>query len=84
MSYSGDGQAGWFQWTAPTVDEYASSVTLKLVAYVPADGTNVLRPTSFQYANPTQANLYQSDLETSIVIDSFEIRVEEDKSSTTD
>ena len=77
MSYSGDGESGWFQWKATTVDDYASSVTLKLVAYVPAEGTNILRPTAFQYDNPTRATGYQSDLETSIVIDSFEIRVEE-------
>lgn len=78
MSYSGDGQTGWFQWTAATVDEYASSVTLKLVTYAPT-GANVLRPTTFRYEAPSKATGYQSDLETSIVIDSFEIRLEEVK-----
>lgn len=78
MSYSGDGQTGWFQWTAATVDEYASSVTLKLVTYAPT-GANVLRPTTFRYEAPSKATGYQSDLETSIVIDSFEIRIEEVK-----
>lgn len=82
MSYSGDGQSGWFVWTAPTVDDYASSVTLKLVAYVPGEGTNIFRPTSFQYVEPSNATGYQSDLETSIVIDSFEIRIEEVEEST--
>ena len=57
---------------------YASSVTLKLVTYAPT-GTNVLRPTTFRYEAPSKATGYQSDLETSIVIDSFEIRLEEVK-----
>jgi hypothetical protein len=77
MSYSGDGETGWYQWSASTVEEYATSVTLKLVAYAPE---NNLRPTSFQYVAPSSNGIttgYQSDFETSIVIDSFEIRIEE-------
>ena len=80
MSYSGDGESGWYQWTAPTVTEYATSVTLKLVAYTPTSVS--LRPTSYEYEDASQENGYQSDFETSIVIDSFEIRIEEVDEST--
>ena len=80
MSYSGDGESGWYQWTAPTVTEYATSVTLKLVAYTPTSAS--LRPTSYEYEDASQEDGYQSDFETSIVIDSFEIRIEEVDEST--
>ena len=80
MSYSGDGESGWYQWTAPTVTEYATSVTLKLVAYTPTSAR--LRPTSYEYEDASKEDGYQSDFETSIVIDSFEIRIEEVDEST--
>ena len=81
MSYSGDGESGWYQWTAPTVTEYATSVTLKLVAYTPTSAS--LRPTSYEYEDASKEDGYQSDFETSIVIDSFEIRIEEVDEPTT-
>ena len=82
MSYSGDGASGWYQWSAPTVETYAKDVTLKLVAYAPT--TSGLRPTSFQYEPASSADWYESDFNTSIVIDSFEIRIEEVEEPTTD
>lgn len=81
MSYSGDGESGWYQWTAPTVTEYATSVTLKLVAYTPTSAS--LRPTSYKYEDASIEDGYQSDFETSIVIDSFEVRIEEVDEPTT-
>ncbi len=79
MSYSGDGEFGWYQWTAPTVEDYATSVTLKLAAYTPTSAS--LRPTSYEYEAASQEDGYQSDFATSIVIDSFEIRVEKPTTS---
>ena len=85
MSYSGNGNEGWFQWTSP--DETGSQeVTLKLGTYTTEGSINlgiISRPSSFTYIAPESNQYYQSDFETSIVIDSFEIRIEEVDEPTT-
>ena len=85
MSYSGNGNEGWFQWTSP--DETGSKeVTLKLGTYTTEGAINlgiISRPSSFTYIAPESNQYYQSDFETSIVIDSFEIRIEEVDEPTT-
>ena len=75
MSYSTNGTTGWFKWIAPNTTG-AESITLKLVTY-----TGIF--SQFQYVAPKNETLYESDLETSIVIDSFEIQVEGEPITTT-
>ena len=68
MSYSSNGITGWNKWSAPSTSG-AESVTLKLVTY-----TGIF--SAFQYIAPKNETFYDSDLETSIIIDGFEIEVE--------
>jgi hypothetical protein len=75
MSYSTNGTTGWFKWIAPNTTG-AESITLKLVTY-----TGIF--SQFRYVAPKNELLYESDLETSIVIDSFEIQVEGEPITTT-
>ena len=79
MSYSGNGETGWFQWTSPEAIG-SEGVTLQLATYTISGGYNlglINRPSSFQYIAPSSSLGYQNDLSASIIIDSIEVRVEE-------
>ena len=79
MSYSSDGDYGWFKWSVDSGSSGVSSVSLKLATYTVEPSIDIMginRPSSFQYISPADATGYQSDFEQSIVIDSFEIRAE--------
>lgn len=79
MSYSGDGDTGWFKWAAASDNEDVSSVTLNLVTYTVTESFGLGGVTwwdsSFSYIEPADATGYESDFNTSIIIDSFEIRI---------
>lgn len=81
MSYSGDGDIGWFKWAPSSESNDVSTVTLRLVTYKVTESFSIgginFRPASFSYTNPANVTGYASDFDTSIVIDSFEIRIGE-------
>ena len=80
MTYSADGDQGWHKWTSSSEVGGVESVTLKLAAYTVSTSYNVIGvtiPSSYSYSEASDTRVYESDFETSIVIDSFEIRLEE-------
>ena len=79
MSYSPDGERGWFKWTASSDTDLVSNLTLRLVTYTVTDSYSILGfqvPASFQYVQPGRSVTY-NDFDQSIIIDSIEIRIEE-------
>lgn len=80
MSYSPDGERGWFKWTASSDDDLVSDLTLTLATYTVTESYSIFGyqvPSSFRYIKSTNEDWYDSDFNTSIVIDSIEIRIEE-------
>ena len=80
MSYSPDGERGWFKWAASSDTDLVSNLTLRLVAYTVSDPFNFfgfLIPGNFQYVQPDSRTLQYNDFDQSIIIDSIEIRIEE-------
>ena len=79
MTYSPDGDKGWFKWSS-SGDDVVSSVTLKLVAYSATSSVNVIGqtiPSTFDYTSPDEIQIGENGLDTPLIIDSFEIRIEE-------
>lgn len=79
MTYSPDGDKGWFKWSS-SGDDVVSSVTLKLVAYSATTSVNVIGqtiPSTFEYTSPDEILIGEKGLDTPLIIDSFEIRIEE-------
>lgn len=78
MTYSPDGDKGWFKWSNLGTDNI-TSVTFTLVTYSVSTSLSVFGqtiPSTFEYASPNDIRIGTNGFDTPLVIDSFEIRLE--------